>query len=291
MKLLFKFNMVLVGMALLALAVVALVAHNFLQQNARAQVLQQAELMMESASSVRSYTSNELKPLLMGNPRYEQEFLPQTVPAYGATTTFAKLRTSFPDYTYREPALNPTNPQDRAADWESDVIQQFRNHPSQKELVAERETPAGTALYLAHPIANRASCLQCHSTPAAAPASMIRKYGPDHGFGWQPDEIVAAQIVSVPTAVPVQIAGRAFHTLMISLTLTFAALILATNLILMVLIIRPVRKLAQVANQVSIGGQIEGAELPVRGNDEIAELTASFNRLLTSLGKALRLLE
>lgn len=290
MKLLFKFNVVLVALAALGLAVVAFVAHNFLQQNARAEVLQQAELMMESASSVRRYTSDELKPLLMGNPKYQQEFLPQIVPAYGATTTFAKLRTRFPQYTYREPALNPTNPQDRAADWESDVIQHFRNHPDQKELTAERQTPTGTTLYLAHPIVNRATCLECHSTPSVAPASMIRKYGPEHGFGWEPDEIVAAQIVSVPTALPVDIASRAFHSLMFSLTLTFAALILATNVILVVLIIRPVRRLAQVANQVSTG-EVEGAELPVRGKDEIAELTASFNRLLTSLAKALRMLD
>jgi HAMP domain-containing protein len=289
MKLLFKFNVVLVALAAVGLAVVAFVADNFLQQNARAQVLQQAELMMESAGSVRSYTSNELKPLLMGNPKYQQDFLPQIVPAYGAQTTFAKLRARFPEYTYREPALNPTNPQDRAADWESDVIQQFRNHPDQKELISERLTPTGSTLYLAHPIANRAPCLECHSTPSQAPASMIRKYGPDHGFGWQPDEVVAAQIVSVPTALPVDIASRAFHSLMFSLTLTFAALILATNIILMVLIIRPVRRLAQVANQVSTG-QVEGTELPVRGKDEIAELTASFNRLLTSLAKALRML-
>ncbi len=290
MKLLLKFDLILVTLAALGLLVVAFVAHNFLQQNARSQVLQQAELMMESASSVRRYTSDELKPLLMGNPKYEQEFLPQIVPAYGATTTFAKLRTKFPEYTYREPALNPTNPQDRAADWEADVIQQFRNHPSDSELVAERATPTGTALYVAHPIVAKPTCLECHSEPAAAPASMIRKYGSDHGFGWQPNEIIGAQIVSVPTALPVTIADKAFHSLMLSLTLTFAALIVATNVILVLLIIRPVRRLALVANQVSTG-QLEGAELPVRGKDEIAELTTSFNRLFTSLAKAMRLLE
>jgi protein-histidine pros-kinase len=245
--------------------------------------------MMESASSVRRYTSDELKPLLMGNPKYEQEFLPQTVPAYGATTTFAKLRARFPEYTYREPALNPTNPQDRAVDWEADVIQQFRNHPGDSELVAQRATPTGTALYLAHPIVARPTCLQCHSDPAVAPASMIRKYGSDHGFGWQPNEIIGAQIVSVPTAVPVSIADKAFHSLMFSLIVAFAALIVATNVILLLLIIRPVRRLARVANQVSTG-ELEGAELPVRGKDEIAELTASFNRLFTSLAKAMRLL-
>ena len=289
MKLLLKFDLILVTLAALGLVVVAFVAHNFLQQNARSQVLQQAELMMESASSVRRYTSDELKPLLMGNPKYEQEFLPQTVPAYGATTTFAKLRARFPEYTYREPALNPTNPQDRAADWEADVIQQFRNHPGDSELVAQRATPTGTALYLAHPIVARPTCLQCHSNPSVAPASMIRKYGSDNGFGWQPNEIIGAQIVSVPTAVPVSIADTAFHSLMLSLTAAFAALIVATNVILLLLIIRPVRRLARVANQVSTG-QLEGAELPVRGKDEIAELTASFNRLFTSLAKAMRLL-
>ncbi len=289
MKLLLKFNLILITLAAVGLLVVAFVAHNFLQQNARAQVLQQAELMMESASSVRRYTSDELKPLLMGNPKYEQEFLPQTVPAYGATTTFAKLRAHFPEYTYREPALNPTNPQDRAVDWEADVIEQFRNHPDEHELIAERATPTGAALYLAHPIVNRQPCMQCHSEPSVAPASMIRKYGPDHGFGWQLDEIIGAQIVSVPTAVPVDIASKAFHSLMLSLVVAFAALIVATNLILLVLIIRPVRRLAHVANQVSTG-QLDGAELPVRGKDEIAELTASFNRLFTSLAKAMRLL-
>jgi HAMP domain-containing protein len=289
MKLLLKFNLILITLAALGLLVVAVVAHNFLQQNARAQVLQQAELMMESASSVRRYTSDELRPLLMGNPKYQEEFLPQTVPAYGATTTFAKLRTRFPEYTYREPALNPTNPQHRAVDWQADVIEHFRNHPNDSELIAERATPTGTALYLAHPIVNRQACMQCHSEPSVAPASMIRKYGPDHGFGWQLNEIIGAQIVSVPTAVPVDIASKAFHSLMFSLVLAFAALILATNLILLLLIIRPVRRLAHVANQVSTG-QLDGAELPVRGKDEIAELTASFNRLFTSLAKAMRLL-
>jgi HAMP domain-containing protein len=290
MKLLVKFNVLLIAIAAISLGVIAYVAHNFLVENARGQVLEQARLMMESASSMRRYTADELKPLLVGNPLYKTQFLPQIVPAYAATTTFAKLRVSFPQYTYREPALNPTNPRDRAADWESDVIQQFRNHPTQTELVAERQTPMGAALYLAHPIAAPAKCLECHSVPSAAPAAMIAKYGPNNGFGWQPNEIVAAQIVSVPTALPVTIANRAFRTLMLSTTLTFAALILATNAVLMVLIIRPVRRLARVANQASTG-QLDEAGLPVRGDDEISELTASLNRLMTSLAKALRLLE
>ena len=35
-------------------------------------------------------------------------FLPETIPFYGSTTTFHLLREHYPDYSYKEAALNPT---------------------------------------------------------------------------------------------------------------------------------------------------------------------------------------
>ena len=289
MKLLLKFDLILVVLVAVGLAAVSLVARSFLIDNARAQVLQQAELMMESASSTRQYTTEELKPLLQQSSAHEHTFLPQTVPAYGATVTFAHLRKKFPEYTYKEATLNPTNLQDRAVDWEADVIEHFRNNPGQKEFIGERQTPAGTYLYLAHPISAQPSCLECHSVPSAAPQTMVEKYGSNNGFGWKLNEVVAAQIVSVPTDIPVRIAQKAYGRLMWSLTSTFAAILVAINIVLYFLIIKPVRRLSKVADQVSLG-QLDVGELPVRGHDEIADLTASFNRLFVSVAKALRLL-
>lgn len=289
MKLLLKIDLILVLLVAAGLTVVSLVAHSFLIDNAKAQVLQQAELMMESASSTRQYTTDELKPLLLQSAAHERTFLPQTVPAYGATVTFAHLRKKFPEYTYKEAALNPTNLQDRAADWETDVIEHFRNNANQKELVGERVTPTGTSLYLAHPISVQPSCIVCHSVPSAAPRTMIEKYGSNNGFGWKLNEVVAAQIVSVPTQLPVQIARKAYGTLMWSLTATFAAILIATNVVLYLMIIVPVKRLANVADKVSLG-QLDVGEVPVRGKDEIAELTAAFNRLFLSVAKALRML-
>jgi protein-histidine pros-kinase len=246
--------------------------------------------MMESAGSTRQYTTEELKPLLESSAASKSSFLPQTVPAYGASVTFARLRKKFPDYTYKEATLNPTNLADRAVEWEADVVEQFRNHPEQKELVGERNTPTGPSLYLAHPIAVQPSCLECHSVPAAAPRTMIKRYGRDNGFGWNPNEIVAAQIVSVPTAVPALIADKAHRTLMWSLAATFTAILIAINAVLYFVVIVPVRRLSGVANLVSLG-TIDVAEVKVRGHDEIAELTAAFNRLFVSVTKALKMLD
>ena len=50
----------------------------------------------------------EIKPHL--DPMLEATFLPQTVPAYSAIETFARLQKKYPDFSYREATLNPTNP-------------------------------------------------------------------------------------------------------------------------------------------------------------------------------------
>jgi HAMP domain-containing protein len=289
MKLLLKFNLIVIALVAIGLAIVSWVAHSFLIENARAQVVQQAELMLQSASSTRDYTTEELMPIIMTAPAMEHDFLPQAIPFYGATVTFARLRQKFPQYMYKEATLNPTNLQDRAVDWEADIIEAFRNKPDMKEFVGERETATGPSLYLAHPIVTEASCLECHSVPSAAPKVMIDKYGSTNGFGWKVHEIVGAQIVSVPMALPIQIATRAFKTLMWSLVATFAAILLAIDLVLYFLIILPMRRLSAVADRVSLG-QLDQPELPVRGKDEMAQLTASFNRLVVTVVKALRML-
>lgn len=289
MNLLTKFNLILVLLFGTGLLLISQFAKDFLIDNARQQVLQQAELMVESAQSMRSYTNEDLKPLLNKLPD-QDAFIPETVPAFAATETFNRLRKDFPEYAYKEATLNPTNPRDRAVDWEEDVVNYFRNNPGKKEFIGERDTPAGRSLYLAHPMAAPPACLGCHSTPDKAPASMIRTYGPSNGFGWQPNEIVAAQIVSVPMSLPVSIADKAYHRLLIYMVVIFFATLAAVDLLLVFIVIRPVQRLANNADRLS-KGDLETPQLQVHGKDEISALTASFNRMDVSLRKALSLIQ
>ena len=289
MKLLMKFNLILLLLFGSGLSLVSYMAHEFLLDNARKQVLQQAQLMVESARSTREYTSQELKPLLARVPD-EPEFIRQTVPAYSANSTFDRLRKTYPEYVYKEATLNPTNPRDRAVEWENDIIMYFRNNADAKEIVGERDTPTGRSLYLAHPMRAPKSCLECHSTPDKAPPKMIATYGSTNGFGWNPDEVVAAQIISVPMTLPIKIADRAYQRLLIYLVGMFLITIIAIDTLLYFIVIRPVRRLSDYAERIS-KGQTDLPELPVSGRDEIAQVTGSFNRMYRSLAKALRLLE
>src|ERR1039457_1672339 len=196
MKLLAKFNMIFLVVFGAGGFLISQLARSYLIENARDEVLDQERLMMASARSVRDYTAIEISPLLQENPRHRVRFLPEIILFYGATTTFAKLRKYYPDYAYKEDASNPTNPEDRATGWEVDIIDWLRDHREEQKKTGQRNTPMGPALYLANPIKTTRECLECHSTPAAAPKAMIAVYGSAHGFGWKEGTNFGGQIVS-----------------------------------------------------------------------------------------------
>lgn len=120
-----KFNLVLLVVFLLGLGITGTVSHELLHKNARDEVLRSAGVMMEAALSMRSYTVGQVRANLKPS---DEEFLPQGVPAYAATEIMTLLRKKYPDYSYKEAALNPTNPRDRAMEWETDIVNSFRSN-------------------------------------------------------------------------------------------------------------------------------------------------------------------
>jgi len=285
-----KFNLALFLVFVLGLAVSGAISYQLLRQNARGEIVRNAELMMEAALAIRGYTVSQIRPHL--EAQMASEFLPQSVPAYAATETLNEIRKKHPDYQYKEATLNPTNPRNRATDWEADLVQTFRSGAQgTNELIGERDTPTGPSLYIARPIrVGDPACLACHSEPSAAPATMLKLYGNANGFNWKLNEVVGAQVVSVPMSLPVENARRAFTTFMGSLVAVFVFAFVVLNLMLSWMIVQPIRRMSQAADKVSTGDfAIE--EFDEGGKDEIAVLGASFNRMRRSLQKALQMID
>lgn len=288
MSLLLRINLALASVFAAAALLGGYLCWNILEANARREVFAQAGLMMDSALSIRSYTAGEIVPLLTEGMR--TDFLPQSIPSYAATQNFQRLREHRPDYAYKEATLNPTNPRDRATDWESDLVQRFRNDTRAHEIIGERDSPLGRTLYLARPIRSTHDCALCHSLPAVAPATLIARYGSNNGFGWADNEIVGAQIVSVPFANATTDARRAFHGVVATFVAIFVAVFLVVNAALYTFIVRPVRAIASSADRLSLGDHAV-PPFPQGGALEIRSLVQSFNRMRKSLEKALRMLE
>jgi protein-histidine pros-kinase len=103
-------------------------------------------------------------------------------------------------------------------------------------MSATRDTPNGISLFLARPIkVNNVSCLECHTTAEKAPVEMIKLYGTANGFGWKLDDIIGAQIVSVPLAFPLQIAQGAFLNLLWWFVGAFLVILIVANVMVFVL--------------------------------------------------------
>jgi protein-histidine pros-kinase len=289
MKLLVKFNLLFLAVMLLGLGTSGYITRDLLQANARDEVLNNARLLMEKAMAVRAYTSSQITKLLQTQLKYE--FLPQSVPSYSAVEVLTSLQSKYPDFAYKEATLNPTNPRDRAAGWEVDVVQRFRTNVELKEAEGVRDTPAGPALWIARPlrIVNPA-CLECHSSVDAAPKTMVDRYGPANGFGWQLNEVIGAQVVTVPMAIPMARAERSFKVFMAAQVGVFVAVGIVLNLMIWLVITRPILRLASIADRVS-QGDMEAPEFGSGRKDEIGILASSFTRMRASVAHAMKMLE
>lgn len=289
MKLLVKFNLLYILVMVLGIAGSSFITRELLQQNAQQEVVDKARLLIDKALAVRGYTTGQITKLLETQMKYE--FLPQSVPSYSAVEVLGALRDKYPEYFYKEATLNPTNPRDRAVGWEVDVVNQFRSDPQRKEFIGQRDTPTGPSIYVARPLQiTNGACLVCHSSVEAAPKTLIDRYGSANGFGWQMNEIVGAQIVSVPLAVPLQRADKSFQVFLYSLVGVFVAVGVVLNLAIWLVVVRPVTQLSALADRVS-QGELDAPEFTSASRDEIGVLTQSFARMRASIVQAMKMLE
>ncbi len=253
-----------------------------LRQNAEAEVTKTALLLMETMNSVRSYTDNSVKPELID--RLDTQFLPETVPAYSAREVFENLRKSadYNEFFYKEATLNPTNLRDKADSFEAELVGDFKADASKTEINGMRVAQGRKIFYIARPIQiSKASCLECHSTVEAAPPSMIDFYGPNNGFGWQMDEIVGAQMISVPASTVIDKAKKATFLLLMVVSAIFALVLFLVNLLLSRQVVAPLKRMAEMAEEVSRGNM--NIEFEQTSNDEVGMLARSFTRMKRSL--------
>ena len=232
------------------------VLYRSLIDGAMNQVRRDSGLQMELALAVRKYTMEDVRPLL---PSSGEVLHPQSIPAYAAIRTMALLEAERPLYRYAEVALSPTNPANRATGWQVDAINAFRAEPRRTEVVHIEDSPAGTMLHVARPVRPTAECISCHGSAATAPASLLRRYGSEHGFGWKIGEAVGAQIVSVPTAHAMKAAREAWWWHVAASLAVFGALFLVLNRVLSRAIIAPIENRSSTWRELASKDPLTGA--------------------------------
>ena len=286
-----KLNIFLAAILLSLTISMGLILSKVLQNYAEQVVVDRASMLIETMNSIRNYTSTQINPELSERLENEEVFLPQTVPAYSAREVFEHLRTEekYSQFFYKEATLNPTNVRDKADKFETEIVKSFRNSLVRQKQ-GFRTIPGGDIFYIARPLkVEKESCLRCHSVPSAAPASLIASYGSDNGFGWKLNEIVGAQIISVPSSQVFDSARQLLYMVMGKVVIFMLIAAALLNFFLKFTVTDPLKKMSHSSKQLSLGDM--DTEFEQKGNDEIGILVASLNRLKVSLKMAMEMLE
>ncbi len=251
-----KFSALLLLVFLIGSCIGGAVLSNVLLRKAETQVAERGTVLLETISSVRDYTNQQVTPLLSANQGAE-DFAPEQVPAYAARRVFEILhqQKAYQDLAYKQAMLNPTNPADQADPFEVALIQKFRQDSATSSLSGFRQLDQqGRMFYSARPIAiKNPTCLRCHSVPEKAPAAMLRIYGDKNGFNWKLNEVLGSQVVYVPAETVFQNSHRAFTAIMGIFLGLFAIATLLTNALLKPTVLQPVQRLANVSQRLTAG--------------------------------------
>jgi len=283
-----KLILFLVIAFVLSIAVTGGFLNTAMNNKAEDEVRARAEMLTGMMNAVRHYTGTHITPRLQHQLQTEPDFVAETVPGFSARTVFQQFRKN-PDFThfqYKEATLDPTNPLDRADKFESNLVAKFRKDPTLHEISGFRHKDGRNLFYTARPLkVSSGTCLQCHSTPAAAPKSLVATYGTQNGFGWKMGEIVAAQTVYVPSD---EVFSAGHNYLLIAMSIFFTVFALGTLLLYWQIrrnVVVPILSLSNAAKTVG-EGEMTGKILKVfdapvmqqlasRG-DETGELARSF---------------
>lgn len=266
-----------------------LVLWQVLQTRAQAEVTAQGVLLIETMSSVRSYTSNQIRPLLIDDLETSPTFIAQTVPAFSAREVFETFRHQEEvqtNFFYKEATLNPTNPRDKADSFEADLVERMRREPDLDEISGFRTLSDELVYYIARPLAISAeSCLACHGEPESAPPSLLAMYGSEGGFGWQVNEIVAAQMIYVPAEQVFDSARRSFILVVGIFIGILAVVLLVLNFLLRGYVIHPIDVIAGLAHKMRADELVledletDSVSRVAARADELGELTQSFRQM------------
>ncbi|MGB3767160.1 MAG: DUF3365 domain-containing protein [Phormidesmis sp.] len=225
-----------------------------MQHEAETEMVSRATMLTQTMNAVRSYTSEQVKPQLADKLSTDASFVRETVPAYSAREVFEQFRkaSKYKDFLYKEAALNPSNLRDQADSFESALVEQFRQDNTLSDLTGYRQQMGQRLFYLARPLSiQKASCLECHGDPKDAPASLIRTYGNQRGFGWKLGETVAAQIIYVPANELIS-RGRRYLGLVMSIVISLLAItVLLINQLLKRKVVQPLKQLTTATKQMS----------------------------------------
>jgi HAMP domain-containing protein len=278
-----KFNMAIGIVFLCSIVLIYFLSGSRLKKDAEQQVFDKARLLLTTMEASRSFTSNVIKPVLYKElpGRFVTEGMSSS---FGARNIFERIHKTYPQYYFKHAARYPRNLINQADEFEMSIIEKFTDNADLEEWEGYRNKGDEKEYCIMKPIVAKAKCMLCHSDPAKAPKELLDRYGNENGFNRSVGEVLGTLTVSVPSRVVMDKARRNTMVFTGMVVLFFVVLSLIVNVFFAKVVLQPIQKLAENANEISLGKL--DTQINTSGGDEIAVLAKAFNRMKISIKMA-----
>ncbi len=252
----------------------------------KAQVVRDAEektmIIMTMVKSIGSYVRETLRPKVidvLAKLERDQFIIEAMSTTHVSMQVMARFNKDIKAYVYKRVSDNPMNPNNRADFFHLDMITYFRLNQDIKSW--DGVVDIDDKMYIARlrPIVMETSCLQCHGNPSDAPKEIIEKYGTGSGFGRRVGTVVGVDYVSVPMDIAfTQVKAIAFYVFILGI-FALCFLFLALYATFRNIVSKPLDKLSGIFKGIAGGTEPLGRQIQNNRQDEIGDLTVSFNTL------------
>lgn len=276
-----------------ALVIAAATILWFVNHQMRHQALHEAELkallLLNHNLAVHTYFSHQLKPKLfqmiqgkVPEGYFEPAWMSSTYAVRGMDHYFKSL--SQVAYYYKEAAINARTPQNEAVDYEISFLNRLNADPSLTVESGVRKVD-GKYYYvvLRRGESMMGDCLRCHSQPQAAPADMVKIYGPERSFGRYEGEVVSAVSMRIPLDDAYAEANKVTLALAVVIFVSLAVAGLVINYLNRRLFYVPLQTIQEQTSLIAKGGEHLGAQLPLKFPGEWNDLATHVNDMSTRL--------
>ncbi|MBL0686599.1 MAG: DUF3365 domain-containing protein [Sulfurospirillum sp.] len=180
----FKF---IIGFFVILYAIITLLFFNFYKNLAIKDTKQEAISMLNAIKATRSYVNEIQRPIVenLKIRHLEEDFFDSRILSATSITQYIydkQLLKKELKYKYKLVATNPLNPAYKANEFETKILNKFRQETIKDYFSLIKEDDK-SYFFIAMPIEkNKKSCLQCHGNPKDAPKRMLAQYGESSGF-------------------------------------------------------------------------------------------------------------
>ncbi len=174
------------------------IIYHFQKNLLEEETLKQAELVMTSLESTRSYIREVLRPRMYEELGEDRFIIEAMSTSYITRVIMDRFKETLPAFKYRRVASGARNPSFEANPEEKEMISYFQENPDTMEWhgISRFESDRYYTLY--QPVLFKESCLHCHGTPEEAPSAISVSYGAERGFHRNADEIGGVLSISIP---------------------------------------------------------------------------------------------